>query len=92
MGFQDLPLEQALKINKTMNLAWERTYEIGKRLQETRIESGKTIETVSVLAGIGKAKLRRYEAGITKLLTPAELVRLAAVLETTPNDLLGWPE
>jgi len=91
-------MNPAMKIANTMNDAILLT-ELGKRLEQIRLERGTTQDTLAERAGIGKRTLERLEAGesvqITSLLRVLRELELLEGIETwlpepapRPMDLL----
>ena len=58
---------------------------IKKRRQELNL----TLEDVADYVGVGKSTVRKWEVGMIENMRRDNLVRLAAVLEITPLDLLS---
>lgn len=65
--------------------------EIGQRVRERRIELKRTLKAVAERSGHAESNLSRIENG-RSLPSLRGLLRLAQVLSTTPNRLLGWKE
>lgn len=62
----------------------------GERIRQLRREHGMTQEDLGKLLGIQKAAVNKYESGRVQNIKRATLIKLAQILETTPEDLLGW--
>lgn len=82
--------EKLRKTNQRMNESRSQMNDIGVRIHNRRLDLGKTVENIAELTGLSKAKIRKYENGITSTITADELVLLAIALDTTPNLLAGW--
>lgn len=78
------------KTNQMMNASRNQMSDIGVRIHNRRLELEKSVENIAGLTGISKAKIRKYENGVTSTITADELVLLAIALDTTPNMLTGW--
>ncbi len=64
----------------------------GERIRQLRKERGMTQEELGRLLGIQKAAVNKYETGRVQNIKRATLIKLAAILETTPEDLIGWKQ
>ncbi len=62
----------------------------GERIRQLRKEHGMTQEDLGNLLGIQKAAVNKYESGRVQNIKRATLIKLAEILETTPEDLIGW--
>lgn len=61
---------------------------IGKRVKELRIEKGLSQQELGLAIGVTKVSICGYENG-TRIPTLDNLIKLAEVLETTTDYLLG---
>lgn len=59
------------------------------KLRAARLWAGRTLDEISTLAKIDRAKLSRAERGFVRL-SPEEKIKIAAVLNCDPSDL--WPD
>lgn len=65
---------------------------IQERLRTRRLELGLTLEEVGEAVGVTKATIQRYESGEIKNLKSTTIEKLAAILKTTPEYLMGWED
>lgn len=68
--------------------AERRNPEMGKRLAQKRIEKGYTQTQMAGMFGISEVSWRKYEKG--NEIASGILVQICAVLECSPNWLLGY--
>lgn len=66
--------------------------ELSDRIKARRTELGLTLEDIGNTLGVSKTTIQRYESGKIKNLKQATIKRLAVVLRTTPEYLMGWDE
>jgi len=59
-------------------------------IKERRIELGLTLEQVAEKVGTSKQTIQRYETGIIANIPSDKIEALAAVLQTTPQHIMGW--
>ena len=64
----------------------------GERIKQLRLEHGLTQEELGARLGVQRAAVQKYEKGTVKNIKRDALIRLAEVLDTTPEYLLGWEE
>ena len=64
----------------------------GERIKQLRLQHGLTQEELGARLGVQRAAVQKYEKGTVKNIKRDALLRLAEVLETTPEYLLGWDE
>ena len=64
----------------------------GERIKQLRLERGLTQEELGAKLGVQRAAVQKYEKGTVKNIKRDALIRLAEILETTPEYLLGWDE
>lgn len=65
---------------------------LGRCIKERRKELGINADTLAEKVGIGRATAFRYENGTIKDIKTSTLMKIAEVLNTSPNDLLGWAD
>ena len=64
----------------------------GERIKQLRLERGLTQEELGAKLGVQRAAVQKYEKGTVKNIKRDALIRLAEILDTTPEYLLGWDE
>ena len=64
----------------------------GERIRRLRKEHKMTQEDLGKLLGIQKAAVNKYECGRVQNIKRATLIKMAEILETTPEYILGWRE
>lgn len=64
----------------------------GERIKTLRKEHNLTQEELGAKIGVQKAAIQKYEKGTVRNIKRDSLIKLATVLETTPEYLLGWDE
>ena len=64
----------------------------GERIKKLRLERGLTQEELGAKLNVQRAAVQKYEKGTVKNIKRDALIRLAEVLDTTPEYLLGWDE
>ena len=62
------------------------------KLKELRKKRRMTLEELAEAAGTSKQTIHRYENGIITNIPPERVVALAAALEVSPAELMGWDE
>ncbi len=62
----------------------------GDRIRQLRKEHKMTQEDLGKIIGVQKAAIQKYEKGTVKNIKRASLIKLAEVLGTTPEYILGW--
>ncbi len=60
------------------------------KLRELRKQKGITLDELASRIGTSKQTIHRYENGIINNIPPEKVEKLAAVLGTTPSELMGW--
>lgn len=65
---------------------------IGDRIKARRIELGMSVEELGRRLGKNRTTVYRYETGYIENLPIDILEPIAAVLQTTPQYLMGWEE
>ena len=63
---------------------------LSTNLKRIRKEKHLTLEEVAQALGTSKQTIHRYENGIISNVPPEKVEQLAAVLGTTPAELMGW--
>lgn len=64
--------------------------EMGEKIQSLRLEKGLTLEQVGNYVGVGKATVLKWEKGIIQNMRRDKIAKLAYILGTTPDYLMGW--
>ena len=64
----------------------------GERIKVLRKELKLTQEDIGNALGIQKAAVQKYEKGTVKNIKRENLIKLAKLLNTTPEYILGWEE
>ncbi|MGN0149001.1 MAG: LexA family protein [Clostridia bacterium] len=62
----------------------------GERIKQLRKQHKMTQEQLGQIIGVQKAAIQKYEKGTVQNIKRASLIKLAEVLETTPEYILGW--
>ncbi len=62
----------------------------GDRIRQLRKEHKMTQEDLGKIIGVQKAAIQKYEKGTVKNIKRASLIKLAEVLDTTPEYIIGW--
>lgn len=62
----------------------------GERIKQLRKENKMTQEQLGKVIGVQKAAIQKYEKGTVQNIKRASLIKLAEVLGTTPEYILGW--
>lgn len=62
----------------------------GERIKRLRKEHNLTQEELGEKIGVQKAAIQKYEKGTVENIKRASLIKLAEILDTTPEYLLGW--
>ncbi|MDD5987328.1 MAG: helix-turn-helix transcriptional regulator [Eubacteriales bacterium] len=65
---------------------------IGDRIRRLRFAAGLTLEDTGRAVGVSRQTVQRYESGIVKEIPRWRVLRLAALLDTTPEYLYGDTE
>ena len=63
---------------------------INHRLKSARIAKGLTLDEVATKVGVSRQTIQRYESGVISNIPSDNIEKLAAALDTTPADLMGW--
>lgn len=64
----------------------------GERIRQLRKEHSLTQEELGAKIGVKKAAIQKYEKGTVTNIKRDSLIKLAQILDTTPEYLLGWNE
>ena len=64
----------------------------GERIKILRKEHNLTQEELGAKIGVQKAAIQKYEKGTVKNIKRNSLIKLAQILDTTPEYILGWDE
>ena len=59
-------------------------------IKSLRLQKGLTLEQVGDYVGVGKSTVRKWENGMIENMRRDKIAKLAAVLGTTPDYLMGW--
>lgn len=63
---------------------------IGDRIKKRREELGLTLEAIGNQLNVHRSTIKRYESGDTQRIPLKTIEKLAAILKTTPEYLMGW--
>lgn len=61
-----------------------------EKIKLLRQQKGLTLEQVGEYVGVGKSTVRKWENGMIENMRRDKIAKLAAVLGTTPDYLMGW--
>ncbi len=64
----------------------------GERIRTLRKEHNLTQEELGAKLGVQKAAIQKYEKGTVKNIKRDSLIKLAQILDTTPEYILGWDD
>ncbi len=64
----------------------------GSKLKARRKQLGLTLEELAGHIGVTRQTLSRYENGVIANIPMERIERLAAAMQTTPGELLGWQD
>lgn len=64
--------------------------EMNEKIKFLRLQKGLTLEQVGDYVGVGKSTVRKWENGMIENMRRDKIAKLAAVLGTTPDYLMGW--
>ena len=64
----------------------------GERIRTLRKEHNLTQEELGAKLGVQKAAIQKYEKGTVKNIKRDSLIKLARILDTTPEYILGWDD
>jgi len=59
-------------------------------IKELRLKRGLTLEQVGDYVGVGKSTVRKWENGMIENMRRDKIAKLAEILGTTPDYLMGW--
>lgn len=65
---------------------------VGERIKRLRKKAGYNAETVAEKIGVSRATMYRYENNEIKKIPSTVLEPLAALLDTTPEFIMGWSD
>lgn len=65
---------------------------IANRLKTLRKSKKMTQDELAAALGTSKQTIHRYENGIITNIPPEKVEKLAAALDTTPSELMGWSQ
>lgn len=66
--------------------------QIGDRIRARREELGLSLEDVAKKLLVNRSTVKRYESGETRRISLPTIEKLAAVLDTTVEYLMGWDQ
>ncbi|WP_455973516.1 helix-turn-helix domain-containing protein [Acidaminococcus intestini] len=64
--------------------------EVGRRIKLCRRSKGVTLAELGAAVGLSESQAQRYEAGKIGNVAIELIKKMAAVLDTTPEYLMGW--
>ena len=64
----------------------------GEKIKQLRISKGLTLEQVAQYVGVSKPTVLKWERGIIQNMRRDKILKLAQVLGTTPEFLMGWED
>lgn len=64
--------------------------DFGSRIKQRRLDLGLTTEDVARIVGVSNATISRWETGAIRNQRRDKIELLAAALQTTPAELMGW--
>jgi transcriptional regulator with XRE-family HTH domain len=62
---------------------------IGQRVRQLRMQLGMSQEELGREVGVTFQQIQKYEKG-TNRLSVSRMLQFAEILQTTPNDIIGW--
>ena len=65
---------------------------MNEKIKSLRLQKELTLEQVGNYVGVGKSTVRKWENGMIENMRRDKIAKLAAVLGTTPDYLMGWDE
>jgi len=65
---------------------------VANRLKELRRRAGMTLEELAERVDTSKQTIHRYENGVIANIPHEKIKKLAAALEVSPSELMGWEE
>ena len=63
---------------------------INENIRSLRVEKGMTLQELASLVGTSKQTIQRYETGEISNIPYDKILKIAEVLHTTPQSLMGW--
>lgn len=66
--------------------------EMGDRIKERRLAMGYTQDELSVLLGLQRSAIAKYENGRVENLKRSIIAKMSEILECSPAYLMGWEE
>jgi transcriptional regulator with XRE-family HTH domain len=66
--------------------------ELKDRIKHQRLSLNMTLEEVASKVGISRSTIHKYESGLILNIPSEKIEKLAKVLETSPEYLMGWDE
>ena len=63
---------------------------LNDRLRSARTSKGLTLDEVASKVGVSRQTIQRYESGGIRNIPSDNIEKLAAALDTTPAELMGW--
>lgn len=63
---------------------------LNDRLRAARTSKGLTLDEVASKVGVSRQTIQRYESGVISNIPSDNIEKLAAALDTTPAELMGW--
>lgn len=63
---------------------------MNERIKSLRLQKGLTLEQVGNYVGVGKATVLKWESGLIQNMRRDKIAKLAQILGTTPDFLIGW--
>lgn len=63
---------------------------LNDRLRSARTSKGLTLDEVASKVGVSRQTIQRYESGVISNIPSDNIEKLAAALDTTPAELMGW--
>lgn len=67
-----------------------KSLELGEKIKYLRLKNHLTLEQVGNYVGVGKSTVRKWENGIIENMRRDKIAKLAEILGTTPDYLMGW--
>ena len=63
---------------------------MNEKIKSLRLQKGLTLEQVGDYVGVGKATVLKWESGIIQNMRRDKIAKLAEILGTNPDYLIGW--
>ena len=64
----------------------------GEKIKQLRMAKGLTLEQVAQYVGVSKPTVLKWERGIIQNMKRDKILKLAQILGTTPDFLMGWED